>query len=215
MPEHAVPSRRASQRPHARAFRLSALVLASLMLSGLPGISASQQAATRRPVARPSPPPGLGVHASLLEGTWEFRSLTRADGVDLRPPAASGVIVIDRGVVLAASYVQAAADRKVGNVWEGRMLLSDGKYEVIPEKGVRYDSAAAEPVVPLVPPRSGGALERPEEGGLRLVRSDGGGTVTFEPGGRRVQRDSDGTVIVHERTSLVPRVPEDLPGRAP
>jgi hypothetical protein len=188
-----------------------ALVLAAALL--VPDLAAAPvRPAASGPRAPVAPPPGLGAHASLLEGTWEFRSLTRPDGVSLAPPAASGVIVIDRGVVLAASYVQASPERKVGSVWEGRMVFGEGTFEVIPEKGFRYDSKSDPPVNPSVPPRTRGRIEHPAEGGLRMVRDDGG-SVTFEPGGRRVQKDSDGTVIVHERTSLTPRVPEDLPGR--
>lgn len=195
------------------------LVVAACAMAGSAFAQGARPSPAPAPAAKPkaqaravAPPPGLGSHASLLEGTWEFRSLTRGGGVSLVPPDASGVIVIDRGVVLAASYLQASADRKVGNVWEGRMILGEDSFEVVPERGYRYDSAAAEPVVPLVPPRTKGSLEKLPDGALLMTRADGG-SVTFEPGGRRVQRDADGTTIVHERTSLVPRVPDDLPGR--
>jgi hypothetical protein len=198
-----------------------AAIAACALIVALPAQAApagKTSAATARTAAAraASPPPSLGPHASLLEGTWEFRSLTAPGGTKLSEPQASGVIVIDRGVVLAASYVQASPERKVGSVWEGRMILGADRFEVIPEKGVRYDSAASQQVTTSIPPRSSGRLERldGEVGGVRLVREDGG-TVTFEEGGRRVQRDPDGTTIVHERTSLVPRIPEDLPGRRP
>ena len=140
--------------------------------------------------------------------------MTLPGGKTLAPPVASGVIVIDRGVVLAASYVQAAPERKVGSLWEGRMVLGADRFDVVPEKGFRYDSGAKEPVTYVIPPKSGGRIEKGQDGSVKLLREDGG-TITFEPGGRRVQRDADGTVIVHERTSLVPRIPEDLPGRKP
>ncbi len=158
------------------------------------------------------PVASLGPHAAALEGTWEFRSLSRPGAPTLVPPAASGLIVMDRGLVLAASYLQASPTRTVGSVWEGRMVLTADTFDVIPEKGIGYDSAAQEPAQVRLQPRSTGRIEVTAEG-LRFTRSDGG-SVTYDRAGLRVQRDPDGTVIVHERTSLTPRIPDSLPGRA-
>ena len=167
------------------------------------------------PAKSPATPPNatLGPYAAALEGTWEFRSMSIPHGPTLAPPAASGVIVIDKGIVLAASYVQATGTRKIGNLWEGRMILTADHYDIVPEKGFHYDSESKPLVTASVPPASKGVLEKTADG-LTMRRPDGA-TVTFESGGRRVQRDRDGTVIVHERTSLVPRIPDDLPGRTP
>lgn len=178
-----------------------------------PAEPARRPPAAVRPGAPSAPQATLGPYAAALEGTWEFRSMSIPRGPTLTPPAASGVIVIDQGIVLAASYVQASASRKVGNLWEGRMILTADAYDIVPEKGIHYDSDAKQVVTASMPPASKGTIEKSAEG-IEFRRADGS-SVTFESGGRRVQRDADGTVIVHERTSIVPRIPADLPGRAP
>ena len=66
----------------------------------------------------------------------------------------------------------------------------------------------------MLPPASTGKVTRGADG--LVFTKEGGGTVTFPLGAaRRIQADPDGLVMEHARTSLVPRIPDDLPGREP
>ena len=136
-----------------------------------------------------------------------------ADGTVLKPPIARGVIVIEKGVYLAASYLQPTSARTVGSVWEGQMIIEGEKFRLLPKTGYSYDSMAEQRVHSMLPPITTGTVSRSSEG--LVFTKDGGGKVTFTAGtNTRRQVDPDGMVIEHVRTSLTPRIPDDLPGRA-
>jgi len=99
----------------------------------------------------------------------------------------------------------------VGATWDGRMVLTADRFDVIPERSINYDSAATPPVsVTKPPPRSKGIIER--EGSSLIFRRDDGTTITWDAATNlRTQRDPDGAVSVHQRTSAVPRLPEGMP----
>jgi hypothetical protein len=138
--------------------------------------------------------------------------MTLPDGTVLAAPVASGVIVVDKGAYLAAAYLQPTPKRKVGSIFEGRLEITGASFRLVPATGYRYDSAAEFQVQKELPPVAKGVLRR-DLAGL-VFEKEGGGIVTFPAGkNQRVQQDPDGTTIVHRRTSLVPQIPKDLPGR--
>ena len=192
------------------------VVSAALAVSAVPGLSAPAAApTTASTAAHPAPPkPTLGAHAAVLEGTWELVSMKLPDGSTLKPPVARGVIVIEKGVYLAASYLQPTSARTVGSVWEGQLIIEGDRFRLAPKTGYTYDSMAEQRVHSMLPPASTGKVTRGADG--LVFTKEGGGTVTFPLGAaRRIQADPDGLVMEHARTSLVPRIPDDLPGREP
>ena len=148
----------------------------------------------------------------MLEGTWELESLTLPTGQVLKPPEATGVIVVDGDTYVAASYIMASASRKVGSAWEGIFGIREGRFKIVPTRGMRHDSAATPPNVNLVPPTSEGTVAATPDA-MTFTRADGGQVTWSSRDRRRVQSEPDGTRIVHVRTSLVPTIPKDLPGR--
>lgn len=197
--------------------QLASLVVAAAF-AGAPMAQAqrdgSGEAAGSPPAAAAPAPraPTLGAHAAILEGTWELVAMTLPDGAVLKPPVARGVIVIDNGMYLAASYLQPPSARTVGSIWEGQLIIHGDRFDLVPHEGYRYDSTAEQRVHGELPPPVRGAVTRTDSG--LVFAKDEGGRITFPAGAnRRVQEEADGTVIEHARTSLVPRVPDDLPGR--
>ena len=74
------------------------------------------------------------------------------DGSTLKPPVARGVIVIEKGVYLAASYLQPTSARTVGSVWEGQLIIEGDRFRLAPKTGYTYDSMAGQRVHPMLPP---------------------------------------------------------------
>lgn len=188
--------------------RTTALAVAGLLALGI---------ASAAPAVRAE---GLGPLAPMLEGTWELEVLRLPGGRELRPPLAEGTIVVDGRTYLAAAYVLAGPDRKVGSLWQGDLDVelaggddAAGSFVMQPRAGFQYDSEAQPPARPSVPPAARGSVVV-EDDAIVFQRQDGGVTRWLRGEARRVQQDPDGTVIEHVRTSLVPRVPEDLPGRS-
>jgi hypothetical protein len=91
------------------------------------------------------------------------------------------------------------------------MILTADHFDVIPERAINYDSAVNPPVaVTKPPPRSKGSIDRHDN--LLTFRRDDGTTIIWDAAtNRRTQHDPDGSVVVHQRTSAVPRLPEGMP----
>ena len=96
---------------------------------------------------------------------------------------------------------------------DGQIHIEGDSFRLLPKTGYGYDSMAEHPVHSMLPPITSGSVARTSAG--LVFTKEGGGKVTFAAGANtRHQEDPDGLIVEHVRTSLTPRIPDDLPGRS-